>query len=208
MSNIDINPDQSLVVIDATKGFTSKGTFGEAFGKKDSQPIDEAFERLQEFINCNSGILTSRCLVRSVYPIGKFVKDTKSPLYHLYVEGSNDLEDAICINGQWYTVQKKENDATTEDSFKGWINHEIIEAKKRSVLLTGCTLTTCISRTAMGMRRILDEANKEKTEIIAPLNLIGSRASHAKKADGGKSRIDRVVEEMRDNNINVVDELR
>jgi|GEM_PF-5672487 len=203
----NINSDQSLVVIDATKGFTSKGTFGKAFGEQDSLPIDETFRRLEDFIDVNSRVLTTRCLVRSVYPAGKFIEDPKSPLYHLCVKDSDDLEDAIRIKGQWYTVQKSENDTTTERSFTDWLNNEITQRGKRGFIVTGSTLTTCISLTAMRMRQVLDDANKEKTDIIAPLNLIGSRASHAKKMDGGKSRIDRVIEEMRDRRIRVINAL-
>lgn len=205
MNKIDFDPDQSLVVIDALRGFTSKGTFGEAFDQQDSKPIDKTFERLQKFIDLHSGILATRCLVRSVYPIGKFTNDQNSPLYNLCTEGSDDLEDAIRVDGQWYTVQKAENDATTEKRFTDWVCNEIIQRERRSVIVTGCTLTTCVSQTAMSMRRILDEANKEKTKIVAPLNLIGSRESHAKKVDGGRSRIDRVIEEMRDTGITVID---
>ena len=41
----------------------------------------------------------------------------------------------------------------------------------------------------------------------AGLDLIGSRKSHAKKVDGDKSRIDLVVEEMRDKGIKVIETL-
>lgn len=204
---MNINSHQSLVVNDAMKGFTTEGTFGEAFGRQDVEPIDEAFRRLQNFINVYSGILTTRCLVRSVYPTGKFTNDPNSPLHYLCVEGSDDLEDAICIEGQWYVVQKAENDATTEKSFTDWIDNEIIEGKKESVIIAGCTLTTCISKTALSIRRILDDANREKTDIIAPLNLIGNRECHSGKVDGAKSRIDRVIEEMRDERIQVINTL-
>lgn len=207
MNKIDFGSGQSLVVIDALKGFTSRGTFGEAFGQQDSKPIDETFERLHRFIDLKSGILATRCLVRSVYPIGKFTNDQNSPLYNLCTEGSDDLDDAICVDGQWYTVQKAENDATTEKRFTDWLNNEIIQREKSSVIVTGCTLTTCVSQTAMSMRKILNNANKERTKIVAPLDLIGSRESQAKKASGGKSKNDRVIEEMRDTGITVIDSL-
>jgi len=169
MNNMDVNPDQSIIVIDAIKGFTSEGTFGEAFGPEDSKPIDETFGRLQKFIDANNSVLTTRCLVRSLYPAGKFVQDPKSRLFNLCIEGSDDLKDAIYIDGLWYTVQKAENDATTEKSFTDWIDKFIIEEGKSGVIVSGCTLTTCVSQTAMSMRKRLNDSNKEKTDIIAPM---------------------------------------
>ena len=207
MEKFDIDSGKALVVIDAMRGFTSKGTFGEAFGEQDSKPIDTTFKRLQNFIDVNSGVLETRSLVRSEYPAGKFVQDQKSPLYRLCVEGSVDLEDAILIDGQWYKVVKAENDATTEKDFIDWIDQAVIEGGKKGVIVTGCTLTSCVSQTAMSMRRILNEANEERTSIIVPLNLIGSRESHAKKGSNGQSRIDLIVEEMRDTGIKVIDTL-
>ncbi len=207
MNKINVNPNQSLVVIDAMKGFTSEGTFSKTFGRQDCVSIDEAMRRLQKFIDVNAAVLDTRCLVRSVYPAGKFTRDQKSPLYNLCVAGSDDLKDAICIEGQWYIVQKAENDATTEKSFTNWINNVIIKGKKESIIVTGCTLTTCVSQSAMSIRRILDQANAEKTDIIAPLNLIGTRESHAKKMHGQKSNIDLVIQEMRDKRIKVINDM-
>jgi hypothetical protein len=207
MEKFDLNQNKALVVIDAMRGFTSKGTFGKAFGKEDSMPIDETFEKLQNFIDVKGGVLKTRCLIKSVYPTGKFIQDQNSPLYHLCEKGSSDLEDAIRINGLWYTVQKAENDATSEANFVDWINQSIIQGAKDGVIVTGCTLTTCLSQTAMGIKRILDHANKERTDIIAPLSLIGSRKSHGHKGVDGKSRIDLVVEKMRDKGIKVTDKL-
>ena len=204
MNKININHNQSLVVIDAMKGFTSQGTFGKAFGLQDSQPIDATFGRLQKFIRSSRDILTTRCLIKSVYQAGKFINDPSSPLYYLCIEESDDLKDAICIEEQWYMVQKAETDATTEQSFLNWIDNEIIEGKKESIIVTGCTLTTCVSQTAMSIRRILDKANKENIDIIAPLNLIGSRESHTKKENDKKSKIDLIIKEMEDKRIKVV----
>lgn len=190
-----LDDSRALVVIDAMKGFTTEGTFGRAFGEQDVRPIDETFARLQNFIDVNAGLLTTKCLVRSVYPAGKFTYDPESPLYHLCAEGSADLIDAIRIKGQWLEVQKAQTDATTEPDFTAWLEREIIKPAKQGLIFTGCTLTTCVSRTALSVRRFLDAANREKTAIVMPLNLIGSRS---------KSRIDPIVEELRDQRITVL----
>ncbi len=108
-----------VIVIDPQKGFTSEGSFGKAFSKKDIKPIEESFEKLENFINALPPEVY-RIFVKSQYRKGQFTSgQLHEPLSSLCVPEAhnNDMEFAITKPSEETLVYKSQNNSLASPEF-------------------------------------------------------------------------------------------
>ena len=206
MMNSNNNFEKSaIVMIDVVVGMTSSGSFGLKYGKDEVKYIDRTVKNIENFIHKQEKNFFSKCLIRSIYPVGKFTNDKQDALYNLCVRDSNDIENLFPLYDNWLEVNKDENDAMKDIKFKHWIQDLNTKSQIDNLYIIGFTLTSCIKQTALSIASFFKE-NNIKTKIILPLNLISYRTSYAKK-ENNKSIVDTVIEELKGSNIIVVDKI-
>ena len=206
MMNSNNNFEKSaIVMIDVVVGMTSNGSFGLKYGKDELKYIDGTVKNIENFIHKNTNNFAAKCLVRSIYPQGKFTNDKMDPLYNLCVQGSKDIDNLFSLDESWIEINKDNNDTMKDIKFKHWIQDLNVKSQIDNLYIIGFTLTSCIRQTALSIAVFFKE-NNIKTKIILPLNLISYRASYAKK-ENSKSKVDTVIEELKSSNIIVVDKI-
>ena len=206
MMNSNCNFEKSaIVMIDVVVGMTTSGSFGLKYNKDELKYIDWTVKNIENFIHKNTNNFATKCLVRSIYPQGKFTNNKIDPLYSLCVQGSKDIDNLFSLDGSWLEINKNENDTMKDLKFKNWIQNLNTKSQIDNLYIIGFTLTSCIKQTALSIATFFKE-NNIKTKIILPLNLISYRASYEKKKNN-KSIVDEVIEELKDNNIVVLDKI-
>jgi len=190
--------NSAISVIDALNGFTTRGSFGNAYGTEDVRPIDETFGRLQEFLDSHKHSFISRSVVRSVYEPRQFTLGQESPLEDLCTKGSFDAQDAIQYSDPGYEITKNTNDATCAEAYLKWLSLSVRSGVKE-IILTGATLTSCLKQTSISTKRFLNSEFGTGVEVVVPLDLAGVRAS-IKNSPLYK----RTIEEMRDHLVKVL----
>ena len=206
MNSNNIFAKSAIVMIDVVVGMTSNGSFGVKYGKNDLKYIDNTVDNIKKFIQNNEKKITHKCLIRSIYPEGKFTSDKMDPLYDLCVQNSKDIDNLFPLDDSWFEINKNENDSMKDNNFKKWIQDLNNKSTIDNLYIIGFTLTSCIKETSLSIANFFAK-NKIKTKIILPLNLISYRAENLKQQNNKKSKIDEIIEELKNNNICVIDHI-
>jgi len=191
--------NSAISVIDALQGFTTRGSFGKAYGKEDVRPIDETFERIRGFLGDHPDSFPARSVVRSIYEPGQFTLGQESPLYDLCTKGGRDVMDAIPYFGDWQAITKRTNAATDVPAYLDWLG-SAVRARVENIVIAGATLTSCLKQTSIGSKRFLDREFGKGVNVVVPLDLAGVRASVKNSPD-----YSRAIEEMRDCMVTVIE---
>ena len=206
MTQSDKNFSRSaLVMIDVVKGMTSEGSFGVKYGKDELRYIDNTVSNIENFIHKQEKNFFSKCLIRSIYPVGKFTNDKQDALYNLCVRDSDDIENLFPLYDNWFEVNKDENDAMKDENFNNWLSN-LNDKHVDNLYIIGFTLTSCIKETALSVANFFKK-NDINIRIILPLNLISYRAKYSECINNEKSIKDKVVDELKKQGIVILNNI-
>ena len=195
-ATIELDPEATLVVIiDPQHGFSSPfGTFGRVFGAEELGPVRDALKELALFLNSIPKEVRV-VLVLSEYPRGLHTAGTTAdPLSDLCVAGDRDcdLADGLMIQDSWLVVIKHQTDAWTSPEFRGAV-WRLIEQRGKHIVVAGLTATTCVRDSIVS---ILSAIGSATLAILLVRDLIGSRVSSYRSAEGQPSRVDQAYSLM------------
>ena len=197
MTQSDKNFSRSaLVMIDVVKGMTSEGSFGAKYGKDELRYIDNTVSNIENFIHKQEKNFFSKCLIRSIYPVGKFTNDKQDALYNLCVRDSDDIENLFPLYDNWFEVNKDENDAMKDENFNNWLSN-LNDKHVDNLYIIGFTLSVAN----------FFKKNDINIRIILPLNLISYRAKYSECINNEKSIKDKVVDELKKQGIVILNNI-
>lgn len=164
------NEHTYFICIDPLKAFTTQGTFGKVFSKEELKPIEDTFKSIDNCIKTIPSYI-NKIFVRSIYDVAQFTDgDLDSPMACLCsADNIIDREWAIHIPQKNNLITKYGNDLTESHEFK-LLLPKILKSNKTQIIITGCTITSCIKQTSLSLAKIVNE-NKANTQLIVPSTL-------------------------------------
>ena len=197
LKRLDISPlgvrsdETALLIIDPQRSFTS-GAWIQSMGPiggLEVPPIRLAFD------NCAG-------LLKDVYQHVE-VMFTRCP-FPPESYGWDERLDGIIDPAQFYFIKPSNNVLMpTTNGFREWVEG-LIRCGKRTLVMGGCTLNSCLRVSAIEARRSFP---KDEIDVVVDLSLSGARTSNYVNSSqfGGMSSVEFAIREMADNGVKIAE---